>query len=359
MDEETFRQKRQYAGERKASMLRRSISNDYRARNIYLITLVTANRTPWFGRVAGSTKVPKGSPEYPHIDLSPLGEAVRDEWLGIPKYYPQIQILKLQMMPDHLHGIIFVKERLPLHLGKVISGFKAGCNRLFRSIVLHETPEGTPARVPYAFAEQKPAHTMLSPAPSQQRPPTRTSLLWETGYNDRILHRKGQLQRWYAYLNDNPYRLMLKRENRDLFRVHFNLRFGPYTFSAIGNRFLLQYLQKQQLQCSRNLTEEGIEAKRAEYLSEALTDTVTVSPAISKGEKAIMRSLMEAGARLILLQENGFTYLSKPSGSQLMEACAAGRLLILSPWEHHNIKQTIRRSQCLALNEMAKYIAEN
>ena len=47
--------------------------------------------------------------------------------MGIHDYYPQIEVMAVQMMPDHIHGILFVREQLPVHLGQVISGFKAGC----------------------------------------------------------------------------------------------------------------------------------------------------------------------------------------------------------------------------------------
>ena len=70
-----------------------------------------------------------------------------------------------------------------------------------------------------------------------------------------------------------------------------------------------------------------------------------------------MRAAFEEGLPLIYLQENGFTDLAKPGGKR-MEACARGQLLILAPWEHHNEKLTIKRGQCLQLNEMAKKICE-
>ena len=49
--------------------------------------------------------------------------------------------------------------------------------------------------------------------------------------------------------------------------------------------------------------------------------------------------------------------LAKPGG-QRMEACACGQLLLLAPWDHHNERLTIRRDQCLALNDMARVICE-
>ena len=68
-----------------------------------------------------------------------------------------------------------------------------------------------------------------------------------------------------------------------------------------------------------------------------------------------MHAAYKEGFPLIYLQENGFTELAKPGGL-LMKACAEGRILILAPWEHHNEKKTISRSQCLTLNEMARAI---
>ena len=70
-----------------------------------------------------------------------------------------------------------------------------------------------------------------------------------------------------------------------------------------------------------------------------------------------MRAAFEEGLPLIYLQENGFTDLAKPGGKR-MEACAKGQLLILSPWEHHKEKMTIKRVKCLELNEMARMICE-
>ena len=182
-------------------------------------------------------------------------------------------------------------------------------------------------------------------------------LLFAKGFNDKILLRDGQLERWLNYLKDNPRRLLMKRENPELFRVQRGLVYAGQTFSAIGNRFLLERPLKQQVQCSRNITETDLQTKLDACLQAARQGAVLVSPAISKGEKAIMRAAFEEGLPLIYLQENGFTDLAKPGGKR-MEACAKGQLLILAPWEHHNEKLTIKRGQCLELNEMARVICE-
>jgi hypothetical protein len=149
----------------------------------------------------------------------------------------------------------------------------------------------------------------------------------------------------------------MKRENPDLFQVQRGLTFAGLSFSAIGNRFLLDRPLKLQVQCSRSISENDLQVKMKDCLRAARQGAVLVSPAISKGEKAIMRAAFEEGLPLVYLQENGFTDLAKPGGLR-MEACAKGQLLILAPWEHHNEKITIKRGQCLELNEMAKAICE-
>ena len=182
-------------------------------------------------------------------------------------------------------------------------------------------------------------------------------LLFARGFNDKLLLRQGQLQRWLDYLKDNPRRLLMKREHPDLFRVQRGLMAGSQQFSAIGNRFLLERPVRLQVQCSRRLTDEEIARQQAWFLSQARSGAVLVSPCISKGEKQVMRAAFQEGLPLIILQENGFTDLAKPGG-QRMEACQRGQLLLLAPWEHHGERLTIKRNQCLMLNEMAKRICE-
>lgn len=130
------------------------------------------------------------------------------------------------------------------------------------------------------------------------------------------------------------------------------------TFSAIGNRFLLDRPVRLQVQCSRRLSEAEIQEQVAHFLTAARQGAVLVSPAISPGERAVMRAAFNEGLTLIFLQENGFTDLAKPGGAR-MEACARGQLIILAPWEHHNERQTIRRSQCLKLNDIASLLSND
>lgn len=361
MKRETFEAQKAFAGEKKPSMLRRCVGHDYTGRQIYMITMVTEGRRPLFGEVVGRSDAPKGSEEEPRIILSELGKRVTDEWWAASVHHPEIEVVALQMMPDHLHGILFVKEKMEKPLGMALRGFKQSCNKHYRELVLgtkvalatQHTELGLGTKV--ALTKQ---HTELRQTKRDRRGEDRShGMLFARGYNDRLLLRKGQLDAWRHYLADNPRRLLMKREHPDLFRVQRNVEAVGITFSAIGNRHLLDFPVRLQVQCSRSLTEKEIKAKVAEYLAAAREGAVLVSPAISPGEKAIMRAAFDEGLPLIYLQENGFTDLAKPGGKR-MDACAKGQLLILAPWEHHNEKLAIRRGQCLELNEIARRICE-
>ena len=364
--------KRRYAGEKVPSMTRRRLGHDYEARRMYLITVTVEGRRPLLGYLDGDPQVPHGAEGAPHIVLSPLGRAVEEAWMSIPHYHPEVQVVALQLMPDHLHGILFVRERMGQHLGHIIKGFKAATNRAYRELGLSScgtevtpsvVPSAVPSAVPSVVSSAVPSAATVSQHIGSQRvepdakrdrslDDRKHGLLWSIGYTDGILDNEGQLQRWIEYLRDNPRRLLMKRQSPDLFRVQRNLQVGGGVFSAIGNRHLLERPVRLQVMCSRRLTDAEIEEKKTHFLEQARQGAVLVSPSISKGEKAVMRAAFEAGYPLILLQENGFTDLAKPGGKRF-DACAEGRMLILAPWEHHNERRTIRRDQCLTLNDMA------
>ena len=338
MDKETYEKQKPFAGEKKPSMNRRMIDHDYQERQMYMITMVTEERRPLLGAVTGRSDGLQGTTDEPRVVLTELGRRVSQNWYDIAVRYPQISIIALQMMPDHFHGILFVKAHIEKPLGKVLLGFKQGCNKAFRELV--------------------PSVAVLQQQAQRAANDRRHGLLFARGYNDKLLLREGQLDTWLRYLADNPRCLLIKREHPDFFRVQRGLMFGGLSFSAIGNRFLLQRPFRLQVQCSRRLTPTEIDTVVHRFLSAAAQGAVLVSPAISPGEKTVMRAAFEHGYPLIYLQENGFTDLAKPGGRR-MEACARGQMLILAPWEHHNERLAISRNQCLSLNDMARMICSD
>ena len=345
MDKEAFEQHKPFAGEKKPSMLRRRVGHDYQSRRVYLITMTVDGRRPLLGTLVGNADAPDDSPEAPRVEPSPLGLEVQRCWLSIHQYYPEVEVLALQLMPDHLHGILFVTTHMEQHLSMAIKGFKAGCNKAYR-------------RLGYAATLSQQREPLQQREPSQQSKADRShGFLWSRGFNDHILEGAGELDRWFAYLRDNPRRLAVRRSHPDYFRVRFGVTIGTQDYAAIGNRFLLQHPTKVQVQCSRSLTDEQIAAMAEQMLAKARSGAVRVSPAISKGEQAVMRAALDARLPLIFLTPWGFNEFSRP-GHQYYEACAEGRFLILAPWPHENQRMPLTRNMCLALNAMTAAICQ-
>ena len=180
-------------------------------------------------------------------------------------------------------------------------------------------------------------------------------LLWEHGYHDRLLTGPGQLQTMIDYIHDNPRRLLLRRTRPEWLRPHFGLHLGTHTYAAIGNLQLLARPCKA-VRVSRRCNEAQLVQEVQTYMAAAQAGTVLISPAISLGEKRVMRAAFESHLPLVALVENGFTPYTKPGGEQF-QACAEGRLLMLAPWEHHTDRRRITALQCQQLNLMALELA--
>ena len=302
----------------KPSMKRRKVGHDYCGVAIYMVTLCIEGRRPLLGELCG----PDDRHAMPWVRASQVGLAIKQAWHEMPQFHPQVRLLGFQLMPDHVHGIIYVKEPLPQHLGRLIQGFKKGCRDTVKPIV--------------AAGET----------------------LWEEGYNDRILRGAGQLNRWIRYLTDNPRRLWIKRQNAELFMRQTDIVIGATPVTIMGNRFLLDYPEKVVVRCSRRLTNAEIDKECERYMKKASEGAVLVSPCISPGEKEVMGTVFEAGYPLIVLIENGFSSYQKPRGRQF-EACSQGRLLLVAPWPHHDNYRKITKKQCEELNVLARMISED
>jgi REP element-mobilizing transposase RayT len=323
-------------------MLQRCWAHDYCAPCFYLITVVTEPRRECLGVLT------TGDGIEPVVKLSPPGEVVREVWRRTSAVYAGVEACECVVMPDHFHGILWVKERLARPVGHVIKAFKRVSEGECRSRGLLLPPD--------------PGRRGLLLPPDRRSVPAAASAagsltLWQTGFQDSILLRRGQLKAMARYIADNPRRLAVKRANPALFTVAANLEIVPgRTCPAIGNRFLLERPLKRQVQVSRRISPDALAAEQTALLDAADHGAVLVSPCISPGEKAIARAALAAGRPLIVLLANGFAPLYKPTG-RYFDACAAGRLLMIAPFPYCRQRQPITRTQCLELNALAERIA--
>ena len=342
------------------------------------------------------------------IALTPFGLEVDALIRAIPTWCPQVRILRHVVMPNHIHMVVQVIARLPEKqaLGNVINRFKSYVNRAYKHIAL-----GLPASTLVEVANAKPAQSLTQHYVRKQgRGCThpKNGLVFEADFHDRIAFSQQQLQRMLQYVDDNPKRLWQIAQNRQYFvRLHNLPITMPYlptggtkgwgrcqaeltgllapitydpplptaqqtneqpadwqanppqrqtvTFNMMGNRFLLDSPCSIQIQVSRKASAEEIAAYQADILAACEHGVVPVSPCISPGERQIARAVLEAAFPLIVLMPRGIPadMKQKVGYAEYYEACAAGRLLMLSPWGYQEKEQELQRWQCLFLNDLA------
>lgn len=335
--------------EKKTSNHRRAHWLDYQNPATLLLTLVTTDRLPLFGYLQGE-----------EIVRTALGQRIAEEIEHIPTYKnaSAIEIYSYVVMPDHVHILLHIHERLPKHIGQYIGWFKRQCTLIYQQLITGPVlGANSPSSIPSPSGSVLGANSPSSiPSPSGSvlgaNSPSGKVLPFAPEYHDRILTRKGQLANMKRYIQDNPRRLALKRANKELFKIHQNISLNHLPCTTLGNMFLADYPIKQVIQCSRRLTQEQIDMQKAQCLANAAEGVVHITSAISEGEKQIAQALRENGYPLIVILHEGFPKPEdphyryfKPQGVYF-EACAAGKLLLIEP-----DKELLEREDIVALTE--------
>ena len=296
---------------------KRMYAHDYTRVGFYMITMVTRGRRPLFGECRDDRAY-----------LSHAGDVVERRWNEIPQHRPQIEASTLRIMPDHLHGILYVKEAMDKPLGNTLRGYASGVTSELRRMT---------------------GNTNLA--------------VWEEGFHDRVIMTTETLHAERNYIHDNPRRFCLKKANPDLFVRVNSLRHSRLpnheNWAGYGNLFLIEKPVLFPVQVSRRATEDEIRQLKDKVVQRLDAGEVMVSPFISPGEKAIAAMVMERECgNLILIRPEGFPPLYKPSGAYF-DLCAQGRLLVLTAFTHTGRKQQLTRERCLQMNSWVKEICAN
>lgn len=281
--------------------------HDYRARQIYHITLLKRSGIPSFGSLVGDWRIATGSPGSSYIQATPLGRAVKDCLRNIASIHPSLRVLQYALMPDHVHILLSVESPLDEILGRKLAAFKVAVNN--RSGLHH---------------------------------------VFEKGFNDQILTASRNLGTIFSYLRENPRRLAVRFANPGFFERRGNIRIGDLDCQAYGNLQLLSNPFKDAVVIHRADSAEKREKNRQIWLHTAANGGVLVSPFISSHEKAIRREAESLGGRIILLTNEPLKEREKPAAHDF-SLCSEGRCLIIAPAE----PLPFGRQSCLKLNALA------
>jgi REP element-mobilizing transposase RayT len=84
---------------------------DYSSEGIYFVTICTQNFIPYFGHIESGRMI-----------ISGYGEIVTKFWIEIPFHFPSVRLDEFVVMPEHVHGIIFLQKKNEIPVGTPESG---------------------------------------------------------------------------------------------------------------------------------------------------------------------------------------------------------------------------------------------
>ena len=164
----------------------RKYGYDYSQPGYYAVTVCTQNRSCLFGVI-----------ENDGMLLNDAGRMIDKTWDEIPVHYPGIELDVMQIMPNHLHGIIVVREVGTAPRGRPNPGtvngqaqgpVPTGCISLldvmerFKSLTTKRYIDGVRAHGWHFFSGK----------------------LWQRSYHDRIIRNETELNKIRTYICNNP-----------------------------------------------------------------------------------------------------------------------------------------------------------
>ena len=355
---------------------------------LYHITLTIPDRRPLLGEL----EVTDNNPDKAKVRRTALGNALVDCLLSIQHYHKEVQVLHFCLMPDHLHAVLYVRHTMPTGIRGIVRGFWQASKKLGRAWSVASSFVPNDIRKNYqeetgqqSIQEEEVGRQGIQEETGRQSLQEATARLeaFSTGLREHLgedayyqqppvftempfirpMGRNTQLPNTIRYIDMNPQRLATKRLKPGFFCVQRGIVIGGRSYDGVGNTTLLM-AEKMATVHVRSLMVKAAERGDAEPLRNyknscvlaARKGVVMVSPFISTHEKQVMRVLLDEQWPFICLTDNGFRDYYKPSGV-LFDACAAGRVLILSPWQYDASKRHISRADCVALNNMAEEIS--
>jgi putative transposase len=158
---------------------------DYSRGGAYFVTICTQDRARLLGEVIGS-----------HIHVSAAGQMIAEMWAGLPVRFPMFVGDAFIVMPDHLHGVLILLDKV----GEGVKPAEVGdMNDHPRG-----TLPGTIGRILQAFKSIS-THSYIQGVEQQGWPPF-AGRLWQRDYYEHIIRSEQALERFRVYIDANPAR---------------------------------------------------------------------------------------------------------------------------------------------------------
>jgi REP element-mobilizing transposase RayT len=118
--------------------------------------------------------------------LNDYGNVAYNEWVNLHKRFENLELDVFQIMPNHMHGIIIINEKIErISIGNIVGAYKSLVDRGCRKI---------------AGAGTSPAHTDVGAGFI----PARIIKIWHRNYYEHIIRNEESYYKIAEYIINNP-----------------------------------------------------------------------------------------------------------------------------------------------------------
>jgi putative transposase len=165
---------------------------DYGSHGLYFVTICTKDRVQYFGNIV-SNEVASGkqnilqTENIASLKATEIGVIANQNWLNIPNHFDFVELDEYIVMPNHIHGILFINKPHKTdwrpnkfgpqsqNLGSVLRGYKASVKTF-----------ATTNNIEFA---------------------------WQARFHDRIIRNEKEYNNIRGYIFDNPQQWLLNGDN--------------------------------------------------------------------------------------------------------------------------------------------------
>ena len=310
----------------------------FKGEGVYHVTFAVEGRVPLLGELQGLASdvarpsvinEKKRTSSLATVQLTPFGFAVSDDLRSFEERHDGVTVCAKQLMPDHLHVVLWVKKNTGRSILQDLHGFQIGVTNIAKEMGVW----------PPVHVHNGEACDAVVGAHVFSKPFVRT------------LSHKGQLRSMIDYVHANPDNAWMRRLHPEMYVIRRNVVRAGLRFDAMGKARLLDYPDRQVVALSRSLTDSEIQQEVHKALLRAEQGAVTYTAAINVGERTVARRVREAGYPLVVMMLDGFPAEGSetaryfhPSGVY-HNACGLGLLYLMAPYkENYDDSRLIERT---------------
>lgn len=155
---------------------------DYSSEGLYFVTICVQNRLCLFGKIVEDEMI-----------LNDAGRIVNDTWHDLPNHNPNIELDAWCIMPNHVHGIIIIKN-----IEYVGVDSKSTQNNDWTDL------ESVPTRKHHGLPEIIRQFKSFSTRRINKLQYTAGSIVWQRNYYEHIIRNNNSYLKIVDYINNNP-----------------------------------------------------------------------------------------------------------------------------------------------------------